>query len=65
MNAAEPQNRPMTLILEHCARMHSLETQQPTAAIRLRQALGEELARQLLNALAGDHRRVGVSALGP
>jgi hypothetical protein len=34
---------------------------QPTAALRLRQAIGDELSRLLVNALAGDHRRVGLS----
>jgi hypothetical protein len=65
MNAAEPQSQAMTLILEHCARMDSLENLEPTAALRLRQAIGEELARLLLNALAGDHRRVGLGAVRP
>jgi hypothetical protein len=62
MDAAEPQTRAMSLILEHCARMNSLETVQPTASLRLRQAIGEELAKLLLNALAGDHRSVGLGA---
>jgi len=52
----------MRLILEHCARLNSLETLEPTAGLRLRQAIGEELAQLLLNALAGDHRRVGLGA---
>jgi hypothetical protein len=65
MNAAEPQSQALTHILEHCARMHSLENLEPTASLRLRQAIGEELARLLLNALAGDHRRVGLGALRP
>ena len=65
MNAAEPPARAMTLILEHCARMDSLENVEPTASLRLRQAIGEELSRLLLNALAGDHRRVGVSPVRP
>ena len=61
MHAAEPQTRATSLILEHCARMQSLEQVQPTAALRLRQAIGDELSRLLVNALAGDHRRVGLS----
>ncbi len=65
MNAAEPQSQALTLILEHCARMHSFENVEPTAALRLRQAIGEELARLLLNALSGDHRRVGLGAVRP
>ncbi len=63
MTAADPQPRAMTLILEHCARMNSLETVQPAASLRLRQAIGEELAKLLLNALAGDHRPVGLGAV--
>lgn len=65
MNATEPQHRAMALILEHCARMNTLEHVEPTAALRLRQAIGEELARLLLNALSGDHRRVGADGLTP
>lgn len=61
MNAAEPQPRALDLILEHCARMQSLESLEPTAALRLRQAIGDELSRLLLNALAGDHGRVGLT----
>ena len=61
MNAAEPQPRPTRLILEHCARLENVE---PTASLRLRQAIGEELAQLLLNALAGDHRRVGLGSAG-
>ena len=38
------------------------ENVEPTAGLRLRQAIGEELAQLLLNALAGDHRRVGLGA---
>jgi hypothetical protein len=64
MDAAEPQTRAMTLILDHCARMTSLETMEPTASLRLRQAIGEELAKLLLNALAGDHRQVGRGLAG-
>lgn len=62
MNGAEPQPRAMSLILEHCARLNSPEDVVPTASLRLRQAIGEELAQLLLNALAGDHRRVGLGA---
>jgi len=51
----------MRLILEHCARLENLE---PTASLRLRQAIGEELAQLLVTALAGDHGRVGLGAAG-
>jgi len=65
MNAAEPQTRATRLILEHCAILNGLEAVEPTASLRLRQAIGEELAKLLLNALAGDHRRVGLRAVRP
>jgi hypothetical protein len=61
MNAAEPQNRALTRILNDCARLE--EDDQPTGAARLRHALGEELARMLLRSLAGDHRRAGLGAV--
>jgi len=57
MDAAKPHtSRGLALILEHCARLNSVEHGRPTAVIRLRQAIGDELARLLLAALAGDHR---------
>jgi hypothetical protein len=57
MNAAKPQPRGLALILEHCARLDSEEQDdRPAAATRLRQAIGDELARLLLSALSGDHR---------
>ncbi len=56
MDAASPQtSRGLTLILEQCARLNSIEHGHPTAVIRLRQAIGDELARLLITALAGDH----------
>jgi hypothetical protein len=58
MTAASPQPRGLTLILEHCARLNDEEESvRPAAGTRLRQAIGEELARLLLSSLAGDHRR--------
>jgi hypothetical protein len=57
MNAAPPQtSRGLALILEHVARLNSIEHGRPTAVIRLHQAIGDELTRLLLTALAGDHR---------
>jgi hypothetical protein len=57
MEAAPPESsRGLSLILEHCARLNSVEYGRPTAVLRLRQAIGEDLARLLLAALAGDHR---------
>jgi hypothetical protein len=61
MNAAEPQTRALTRILNDCARLE--DDDQPTGAARLRHAIGEELARLLLRALAGDHRRAGLGAV--
>ena len=56
MNAAAPHtSRGLALILEHCARLNSFEHARPSAVIRLQQAIGDELARLLLTALAGDH----------
>lgn len=57
MTAVSRQTRGLSLILEHCARLNHEESVRPAPAARLRQAIGEELARLLLNALAGDHRR--------
>ena len=57
MTAVSPQTRGLALILEHCARLNDEESVRPAPAARLRQAIGEELARLLLNALADDHRR--------
>ena len=57
MNAAEPQPPALTRIVDHLEE----EVERPAAALRLRQAVGEDLARQLLRALAGDHRRAGLS----
>ena len=61
MTAAEPQTRALTRILDDCARLE--DDGRPTGVARLRYAIGEELARLLLSALAGDHRRAGPSAV--
>jgi hypothetical protein len=56
MNTGAPEtSRGLALILEHCARLNNIEHGRPTAVIRLRQAIGDELARLLIAALAGDH----------
>jgi hypothetical protein len=57
MNATEP----LTRILHDCARLE--EDERARGAARLRQALGEELARLLLSALAGDHRRARLTTV--
>jgi hypothetical protein len=57
MNAAPPQHtRGLSLILEHCARLNSSERGRPSALFRLEQQVGDDLARLLMSALAGDHR---------
>jgi hypothetical protein len=61
MDAAQPQTRALTRILDDCARLDGEGG--PTGVARLRHAIGEELARLLLSALAGDHRRVGLGAV--
>jgi len=58
MNAAPPQHtRGLSLILEHCARLNSFEQVRPSAVLRLELLVGDDLARLLMSALAGDHRR--------
>jgi hypothetical protein len=54
--ATSDTSRGLTLILEHCARLNGIEHGHPTAVLRLRQAIGDELARLLVSALSGDHR---------
>jgi hypothetical protein len=53
--ATPPTTRGLALILEHCARLNGIDDGRPAAALRLRQAVGDELARLLVTALAGDH----------
>jgi hypothetical protein len=49
-------SRGLALILEHCARLNGVEHSRPTAVLRLNQAIGGELARLLVRALADDDR---------
>ena len=51
----------MTRILDDCARLE--DDGRPTGVARLRYAIGEELARLLVSALSGDHRRAGLGAV--
>ena len=60
MTDVEPQTEALTRILRDCTRP---DDEGPTAVARLRHALGEELSRLLLSALAGDHRRAGLDAV--
>jgi hypothetical protein len=57
MNASEPLPPALAKLNEHSARSNGDELEHVPATLRLRQAIGEELARKLLAALAGDHRR--------
>jgi len=57
MEAAKPQpTRGLALILEHCARLNTIQHVRPSGVYRLQEAIGDELARLLLSALVGDHR---------
>lgn len=60
MAEVEPQTEALTRILRDCTHP---EDDEPTGVARLRHALGEELSRLLLSALAGDHRRAGLDAV--
>ena len=55
---AHPTARGATLLLEHCAVLYRFDESRPTARSRLELAVGGELARMLLGALAGDHRQL-------
>ncbi len=56
MNVESPQpTRGLGLILEHCARLSAFEHARPSAAFRLEEVVGGDLARLLLSALSGDH----------
>jgi hypothetical protein len=58
MDAAKPQtSRGLALILEHVASLNGIERGRPTAVVRLRRALGDDLARLLLTGLVGNHAR--------
>jgi hypothetical protein len=59
MNAAPPHPKGLSLILEHCARLSAEEHGRPSAALRLEQLVGGDLARLLLNGLAGRSRATG------
>jgi hypothetical protein len=43
-------------LLDHCARVTFNADEKPHARVRLEAALGGELSRRLVGALAGDHR---------
>ncbi|HET9322505.1 MAG TPA: hypothetical protein VFO03_01390 [Gaiellaceae bacterium] len=50
------EGRAVDRLLDHCARVSCLAEAKPHARDRLEAALGGELARRLVGALAGDHR---------
>ena len=55
------EGRAASRLLDHCSRMAGGAAAKPQARERLEAALGGELARRLIGALAGDHRvRAGV-----
>lgn len=57
MATASPnESRGLALVAEHRARLAAAPEGRPPASFRLEQRAGEELARLLLKALAGDHR---------
>jgi hypothetical protein len=51
-----------TLILRHCAALGRLDEARPTAADRLYEALGDDLAHLLVFALAAGQSRRGSSS---
>ncbi len=50
------------LLLAHCTALARPEGHRPPALWRLEQAVGDELARLLVIALAGRHRRAPLAA---
>lgn len=57
MNALPPDDgRAVSRLLDHCSRVSDVAQARPHARERLEAALGGELARRLVGALAGDHR---------
>jgi len=65
MNASEPLPPGLAKLAEHCARSNGDDLERVPATLRLRQALGEELARLLLDALARDQRRARLCGTRP
>jgi len=49
----QPEGRGALLLLDHCAALTRLEDSRPSAYVRLEQAVGGDLARLLVGALAG------------
>jgi hypothetical protein len=55
-SAAARPARGLDLLLQHCLALARLERGRTHALDRLDAALGDELSRRLVEALAGDHR---------
>jgi hypothetical protein len=55
-SAAVQSPRGLDLLLQHCLALGRVERGRTNALDRLEEALGEHLARRLVDALAGDHR---------
>jgi hypothetical protein len=53
--AAQNPPRGLDLLLAHCRALGRVECGRSDALDRLEEAVGEELARRLVDALAGDH----------
>ena len=57
VNSLPPDDgKAVSRLLDHCSRTAGLADMRPHARDRLEAALGGELARRLVGALAGDHR---------
>ena len=50
------EGKAVSRLLDHCARVAFNDEAKPHARVRLEAALGGELTRHLVGALAGDHR---------
>lgn len=51
-----PDEKAVSRLLDHCARVPGIAQAKPHARDRLEAALGGELSRRLVGALSGDHR---------
>jgi hypothetical protein len=57
VNSLPPDDgKAVSRLLDHCSRVSGVAEAKPHARERLEAAVGGELARRLVGALAGDHR---------
>jgi hypothetical protein len=56
MNTPPDDGKAVSRLLDHCTRVAFTTDARPLARDRLEAALGGELTRRLVGALAGDHR---------